>query len=57
MGLLYLLIFLITLALAYTKNLPAYLAAIPYYDKTGHILLYCIATYLGQRMTTLRPQH
>ncbi|MEO1352425.1 MAG: hypothetical protein AAFW84_27110, partial [Cyanobacteria bacterium J06635_15] len=39
----YLAIFLVILVLAYTKNLPGYLNAIPYYDKIGHVVLYCVA--------------
>lgn len=54
MALLYLAIFLVILVLAYTKNLPGYLNAIPYYDKIGHVVLYCVATYLGHRVLNYR---
>ncbi|WP_224412694.1 VanZ family protein [Oscillatoria salina] len=33
---------------AYTGNLPAQLNDIPYHDTLGHLILYGIATYLGQ---------
>lgn len=41
---------LVTLFLAYTGNLPSQLGRIPFYDKIGHLVLYSIATYLGQRV-------
>lgn len=43
-------LFLIILFLAYTGNLPPQLDRIPFYDKIGHVVLYSIATYLGQRV-------
>lgn len=43
-------LFLITLVTAYTGNLPTHLLnQIPYYDKIGHVVLYCIASYLGHQ--------
>jgi len=39
-------IFLTILILAYTGNLPTFL---PQNDKLGHVVLYCLATYLGHR--------
>ncbi len=53
-GLLYAGLFLITLRLAYTGNLPPALAAIPYHDKVGHVVLYAVPTYLGQRIFHFR---
>ncbi|MEO1593194.1 MAG: VanZ family protein [Cyanobacteria bacterium J06632_22] len=48
-------LFLLTLWAAYTGNLPlGALNRIPYYDKAGHVILYCIATYLGHRVLQLR---
>ncbi|MBW4692455.1 MAG: VanZ family protein [Lyngbya sp. HA4199-MV5] len=47
---LYASLFLITLFLAYTGNLPSQLGRIPFYDKIGHVVLYSMATYLGQRV-------
>jgi polysaccharide biosynthesis protein VpsQ len=47
----YALFFLITLWAAYTDHLPlSLLAQIPYYDKFGHVILYCIPSYLGHRL-------
>ncbi|MDX2099522.1 MAG: hypothetical protein SFW36_17220 [Leptolyngbyaceae cyanobacterium bins.59] len=48
-------LFLTTLLLAYTGHLPTQLAAIPYYDKAGHIILYCLASYIGHQF--LRHRH
>lgn len=44
--------FLITLWAAYHNQLPLgwLTARLPYYDKIGHVLLYCIPTYLGHRL-------
>ena len=44
--------FLIMLWAAYHNQLPLkWLAAnLPYYDKIGHVLLYCIPSYLGHRL-------
>ena len=53
-ALLYGLFFLITLAAAYSGNLPSWFQAIPYYDKVGHVGLYAIATYLGHRLLNYR---
>jgi VanZ family protein len=53
-GLLYAGLFLITLHLAYTGNLPPALIAIPFYDKVGHVVLYAIPTYLGQWIFNFR---
>jgi polysaccharide biosynthesis protein VpsQ len=47
-------LFLITLLLAYTGNLPSQFNQIPYYDKAGHVILYAIAIYLGQRLLNYR---
>lgn len=49
LGLLYGLLFGLILWLAYTRNLPSFLGAIPNYDIPGHIILYAIASYLGHR--------
>jgi VanZ family protein len=47
--------FLITLWAAYTNQLPTgFLNQIPYYDKIGHVVLYCIAGYLGHRLLQRR---
>ncbi len=54
MGLVYTLLFLITLFLAYTKHLPPQLEAIPYYDKVGHVVIYAIATFLGHALLNRR---
>jgi len=47
LAILYAGIFLTILILAYTKNLPPLLIK---NDKLGHIVLYCVATYLGHRV-------
>lgn len=49
LGLLYGLLFGLILWLAYTRNLPSFLGAIPHYDLPGHVILYAIASYLGHR--------
>lgn len=42
------LFFAITLWAAYTNRLPlAWLSQFPNYDKFGHVVLYCIPSYLG----------
>lgn len=42
------LFFSITLWAAYTNHLPLnLLSQMPYYDKFGHVILYCIPSYLG----------
>jgi VanZ family protein len=46
-ALLYAIVFLTILILAYTGNLPTQLELIPNSDKVGHVILYAIATYLG----------
>jgi VanZ family protein len=46
--------FLGLLLLAYTGHLPQHLSQIPYYDKIGHVVLYCLATYLGHKVLGLR---
>ena len=47
----YTLFFLITLFAAYTNRLPLeWLSQLPNYDKLGHLVLYCIPTYLGHRL-------
>ena len=47
----YALCFLILLFAAYTNRLPlAWLSQLPNYDKLGHVILYCIPTYLGHRL-------
>jgi len=57
MALAYGCLFLITLWAAYTGNLPlGALNRIPNYDKAGHVILYCIATYLGHRVLRLRQR-
>lgn len=53
-SLVYLLIFLSIMAMAYTNNLPGYLSAIPHYDKPGHVILYALPTYLGHRLLNYR---
>lgn len=53
-SLVYLLIFLSIMAMAYTNNLPGYLSAIPHYDKPGHLILYALPTYLGHRILNYR---
>jgi hypothetical protein len=35
--------------MAYRNALPPQLEYIPYYDKIGHVLIYGIAAYLGER--------
>ncbi|MEO0541613.1 MAG: hypothetical protein AAFZ80_12220 [Cyanobacteria bacterium P01_A01_bin.105] len=48
-------LFLIMLWAAYTGNLPIdALNWIPNFDKFGHVILYCIASYLGHRVCQLR---
>jgi VanZ family protein len=42
------------LVMAYHNALPPQLAYIPYYDKIGHLLIYGIAAYLGERWTRHR---
>jgi VanZ family protein len=44
-------IFLSILILAYTNKLPPLLTKL---DKPGHIVLYCVATYLGHRVLKRR---
>ncbi len=39
-----------TLVLAYNDALPPQLGRIPYYDKIGHVVIYGIAAYLGERL-------
>jgi len=51
------LLFLITLVMAYLGNLPPVLQAIPYYDKPGHVILYGVAAYLGHRILRRRYLH
>ena len=52
----YLLLFLTILVLAYTGQLPTHrLLVIPYADKIGHVVLYCIAAYIGHRV--LKQRH
>ena len=47
----YTLFFLITLFAAYTNRLPLeWLSQFPNYDKLGHLILYCIPTYLGHKL-------
>jgi len=53
-GFLYALAFAAILLAAYTNNLPAYLDRIPYYDRLGHVVLYCTAAYLGHRLLRYR---
>ena len=40
--------------MAYSNALPAQLEYIPYYDKIGHVVLYGIAAYLGERLVRHR---
>ncbi|MCS6814762.1 MAG: VanZ family protein [Cyanobacteria bacterium] len=47
-------LFLITLQLAYAGKLPPIIQQIPFYDKIGHVSIYALATYLGQRALSLR---
>jgi polysaccharide biosynthesis protein VpsQ len=43
--------FLLTLWAAYHNHLPLkWLSQFPNYDKVGHVVLYCIPTYLGHRL-------
>lgn len=43
--------FLIALWAAYNNRLPlVWLSQFPNYDKVGHVVLYCIPTYLGHRL-------
>lgn len=43
--------FLTTLWAAYNNRLPLiWLSQFPNYDKVGHVVLYCIPTYLGHRL-------
>lgn len=43
--------FLVTLWAAYSNHLPlTWLSQLPNYDKLGHLVLYCIPTYLGHRL-------
>lgn len=49
-ALVYLGMFLITLWMAYTGRLPSVLGYIPFYDKAGHLILYALAAYLGDRV-------
>ncbi|MDJ0701757.1 MAG: hypothetical protein QNJ46_00615 [Leptolyngbyaceae cyanobacterium MO_188.B28] len=52
----YLFLFLTILVLAYTGQLPTHrILVIPYADKIGHVVLYCIAAYMGHRV--LRHRH
>jgi len=48
----YAVFFLLMLWAAYRNQLPFdWLASrLPYYDKLGHLILYCIPTYLGHRL-------
>ena len=47
--------FLITLWAAYNNRLPLdWLSQFPNYDKVGHVVLYCIPTYLGHRLLRLK---
>ncbi|NJM98785.1 MAG: hypothetical protein HC800_17965 [Phormidesmis sp. RL_2_1] len=44
-------LFLFLLWAAYTNRLPLdLLSTIPNYDKLGHLILYCIPSYLGHRL-------
>ena len=53
---LYLTIFLTILILAYIGKLPTQLLlGIPYADKIGHVVLYCLAAYVGHQV--LRHRH
>ena len=49
-------LFLIMLWAAYNGTLPvgALIGRVPYADKAGHVILYCIASYLGHRVFRLR---
>lgn len=43
--------FLLTLWAAYHNQLPLkWLSQLPNYDKFGHVILYCIPSYLGHRL-------
>jgi polysaccharide biosynthesis protein VpsQ len=48
----YLVIFIVILVLAYTGQLPA--SFFTQYDKVGHLVLYGLATYLGQKVFNFR---
>lgn len=54
---LYAAFFLFILFRAYTGTLPSQLAQIPFYDKIGHVVLYCLAAYLGHRLLRYRHIH
>lgn len=44
-------LFLLTLWLAYHNQLPLdWLSQFPNYDKVGHLVLYCIPSFLGHRL-------
>ncbi len=50
--------FLITLWAAYNDRLPlVWLSQFPNYDKVGHVVLYCIPTYLGHRLCRQKHIH
>ena len=52
---LYSTLFLAILVLAYTGKLPTQLfLSVPYADKIGHVVLYCIAAYVGHRVLKRR---
>jgi polysaccharide biosynthesis protein VpsQ len=53
-ALLYGALFLFILFRAYTGTLPPQLAQIPFYDKIGHVVLYCLAAYLGHQLLKRR---
>ncbi|MGB3295208.1 MAG: VanZ family protein [Phormidesmis sp.] len=45
------LLFLLMLWAAYTNHLPLqWLSQLPNYNKFGHMILYCIPSYLGHRL-------
>ena len=54
----YSLFFAVVLWAAYNNKLPLQswlFQQLPYYDKIGHVVLYCVPTYLGHRL--LRYKH
>jgi VanZ family protein len=53
----YAVIFLVILILAYTGNLPSQINQIPYFDKIGHVVLYSVASFVGHRVLQKRHIH
>ena len=54
------LFFILTIWAAYNNQLPLQnwlFEQLPYYDKIGHVVLYCIPTYLGHRLLNYKHWH